>query len=889
MEAQPTAHPSARTLSFYHSGQLDRAEAEAVSRHLSKCGSCRSKVAGMTPGSMVQETNAVPARSESTPAVGSSLDDLAERLAQSASPPAASSLPAGLADHPDYQVLRELGRGGMGVVYLAENKLMGRKEVLKVVSSHLLNRQEVLDRFLREVRAAALLRHPNIVAAYSASRTGESIVLAMEYIDGTDLAKLVETKGPLPVTHACNFVYQTALGLQHAQERGMVHRDIKPSNLMLTREGKKPVIKILDFGLAKVSSETGVDAGLTHEGQMLGTPHYISPEQMVNAQKADIRADIYSLGCSLYCLLTGHPPFDAPSLYELLQAHHSMDAPLLNLVRPDVPAELAALVAKMMAKDPQHRFQTPIQVAQALAPFTRKADHTSTAGQTISRSLDNGPDRASTTEQSRASRPQSTAQLREAVPGSATSPAQVRLQRRNLALAGTAMLAVGLIAAWTIGRPRPVPPPPSPAPPPPPSSSPERPKSSLADAEAAIRSAKFPEAMEQIDRYLADPQAGDPERASKMRLELLAATSDMEADLIARSLSDQELKENLNQEARPMAGKVEIPGLASAYRDNMLRALKREKARREAISRDKLVQESPPAKSRSGHPRQGRPADRQVAESSLSPRDRRLRPPPRPEPVPSLSSSSRGTVPLNERPGKATIDDVLTAPQKYDRKTFVLDGLFRIGTRVDRVRDPSGQALGFSLPFARDDGRTICPGDGRIVTHGMMLLVDIGVVSHMERVFRDLRVVPSSRPVHRSIVEVRMETLREQDHTVKALVINSLEILGSCNFGRVAEGNYAQAFRVIDVTSSRATMRYGDGKEWVDRLGGEEKFVGTVRRKLKEMQRHVAANIRQAQFDKVFQKEMAVSMRMAEAQARSMQAAVERAEMSMSPGIGGFR
>ena len=281
-------------------------------------------------------------------------------------------MPPGLAEHPDYQVLRELGRGGMGVVYLAENRLMGRKEVLKVVGSHLLNRQGVLERFLREIRSAASLNHPNIVTAYSVSRVGESIVFAMQYVEGYDLAQLVAKSGPLAVGQACNFVYQAALGLQHAHERGMVHRDIKPSNLMLARDGNRPVVKVLDFGLAKVTSEGAVDGGLTAEGQMLGTPHYIAPEQTVDAQKADIRADIYSLGCTLYCLLAGRPPFDAPSLYELLQAHHSMDAKLLNFLRPEVPVNLAALVAKMLAKEPGRRFQTPAEVAGALKPFFRK-------------------------------------------------------------------------------------------------------------------------------------------------------------------------------------------------------------------------------------------------------------------------------------------------------------------------------------------------------------------------------------------------------------------------------------------------------------------------------------------------------------------------------------
>ena len=153
--------------------------------------------------------------------------------ANSPAPPAADTLPPGLADHPDYEVIRELGQGGMGTVYLAKNRLMGRHEVLKVVSSHLIDRRGVLDRFLVEIRNAARLHHTNIVTAYSAMRIGESIVFAMEYVDGLDLAKLVKAKGPLPVANACNYVHQAALGLQHANEHGMVHRDIKPSNLML--------------------------------------------------------------------------------------------------------------------------------------------------------------------------------------------------------------------------------------------------------------------------------------------------------------------------------------------------------------------------------------------------------------------------------------------------------------------------------------------------------------------------------------------------------------------------------------------------------------------------------------------------------------------------------
>ena len=174
--------------------------------------------------------------------------------AVSAAPPfaPASSMPSGLGEHPDYAIKKELGRGGMGVVYLAHNTLLGRDEVLKVMGRQIMDRPGVLDRFLREMKAVAKLRHPNIVTAYSATRLGENIVFAMEYVEGLDLSKVVKAKGPLPVSHACNFVYQAALGLQHAHEEGLVHRDIKPANLMLSRKGDKATVKVLDFGLAKV-------------------------------------------------------------------------------------------------------------------------------------------------------------------------------------------------------------------------------------------------------------------------------------------------------------------------------------------------------------------------------------------------------------------------------------------------------------------------------------------------------------------------------------------------------------------------------------------------------------------------------------------------------------
>ena len=280
-------------------------------------------------------------------------------------------IPEELAASRDYEVIRELGRGGMGVVYLARNKMMDRLEVLKVLNKAMLQKKGMLERFMQEIRSAARLSHPNVVAAHSALQLGDLTVFVMEYVEGKDLAEVIRENGPLSIANSCYYIYQAALGLQQAHLKGMVHRDIKPSNLILARDGKNHVVKILDFGLAKASSENQIDGGLTSEGQMLGTPDYVAPEQILNSSTADIRADIYSLGCTLYYLLSGKPPFHGSSLMQILYAHQNATAKPLIEIRPEVSVELSALVARMMAKDPAKRFQTPGEVAAALAPIFR--------------------------------------------------------------------------------------------------------------------------------------------------------------------------------------------------------------------------------------------------------------------------------------------------------------------------------------------------------------------------------------------------------------------------------------------------------------------------------------------------------------------------------------
>jgi formylglycine-generating enzyme required for sulfatase activity len=271
---------------------------------------------------------------------------------------------------PGFELSKPLGHGGMGVVYLARNTLMDRLEVLKLIKPGFLEHPDAVSRFLREIQAAARLSHPNIVTAYAALEVGELLVLAMEYVEGEDLARIVKTIGPLPVGNACAYAYQASMGLQHAFEQGLVHRDIKPHNLILAHDGKKHVVKILDFGLAKATREKAARK-LTAVGSMVGTPDYIAPEQIVDSAGADIRADIYSLGCTLYFLLSGHPPFTGKSGNELLEAHQTLTPPPLTEVRPEVPARLAAVVARMMAKEPAARYAKPIEAAQALALFVQ--------------------------------------------------------------------------------------------------------------------------------------------------------------------------------------------------------------------------------------------------------------------------------------------------------------------------------------------------------------------------------------------------------------------------------------------------------------------------------------------------------------------------------------
>src|SRR5262249_4770137 len=260
-----------------------------------------------------------------------------------------------------YRVLDKLGEGGMGKVFKAHHVGMDRLVALKVIPREYVSNPVALERFRREVRAVAKLSHSNIVTAFDVGQSGETHYLAMEHLDGIDLARLVQQSGPLPVLTACPYVRQAAVGLQHAHERGLVHRDIKPGNLMVVRPGpdEPPVVKILDFGLARVESEAPQAVRLTQLGKVVGTVDYIAPEQAANARTADIRADIYSLGCTLFYLLTGKPPFSGADAVERISARVLGDVPSVREARPEVSPDLERVLARMMARDPQKRYQTP--------------------------------------------------------------------------------------------------------------------------------------------------------------------------------------------------------------------------------------------------------------------------------------------------------------------------------------------------------------------------------------------------------------------------------------------------------------------------------------------------------------------------------------------------
>ncbi|HKB00874.1 MAG TPA: protein kinase, partial [Gemmataceae bacterium] len=370
-------HPTDRELQSFLLGKLADPDQGQVESHLADCPECgRRALSTPADDTLTELLAAARTRLDSerasapTPTLDGSATPpaFAPTLAWEApgadatglAPPHPAAPPA-LATHPKYRVVRRLGTGGMGTVWLAEHQVMHRPVAVKVIRPDLLARPGATDRFLREVRAAARLHHPNIVTAFDAEPVGDSCLLVMEYVPGQTLGERLEA-GPLPVAEACRAVRDAARGLAQAHAVGLVHRDVKPHNLIRAADG---TTKVLDFGLAGVGAgevPTASGDGLTGAGMVVGTPDYIAPEQIADPHAADARADIYGLGCTLYHLLAGRPPLPDGSVAEKLAAQPTYKPDPI----PGLAADLTAVLAKMLAKRPEDRYQTADEVVDAL-------------------------------------------------------------------------------------------------------------------------------------------------------------------------------------------------------------------------------------------------------------------------------------------------------------------------------------------------------------------------------------------------------------------------------------------------------------------------------------------------------------------------------------------
>lgn len=380
-----TACPNRERLARYLLGKLAEADFQQVAAHVEACQACQAHLDDLDGASdslvgVLRQSGLGATNSDD-----SELEDLVSRV-EAIGPDVHQSR----ADRPEssnaspgprtpkqlgqYQLLERLGRGGMGVVYKARHARLKRLVAVKVIAHHRLPDPQAVARFYREMEAVGRLSHQNIVQAYDAGEADGHHFLAMEFVDGRNLSQLVRSGGPLPVADACEIIRQTCLGLEHAHRHGLVHRDVKPSNVMLAKEG---VVKLLDLGLARLTDVAITDDEATASQQILGSPDFMAPEQAHDSRRVDARTDLYSLGCTLYFLLTGRPPFAGPQydtrLKKVMGHAQAQPTPVLS-VRPDLPAGVAQLVGRLMAKRPEDRPTSAAEVAEALARVVVDAD-----------------------------------------------------------------------------------------------------------------------------------------------------------------------------------------------------------------------------------------------------------------------------------------------------------------------------------------------------------------------------------------------------------------------------------------------------------------------------------------------------------------------------------
>src|SRR5690348_5667242 len=264
----------------------------------------------------------------------------------------------------EYRYLERIGVGGMGQVFLCEHIESKRRVAIKVLPPAKAEQPAALGRFYREARASAALKHPNIVRTHDIDQDGEYHFIVMDYVAGSNLLDVVKRFGPMEIGRATSYVHQVALALDFAFRNKIIHRDVKPGNIMIDWQG---VARLLDLGLARFLNDHGDQLTLKYDDKIvLGTADYVAPEQIENSHAVDTRADIYALGSTFYFLLAGHPPFPTGTVSQKLLWHRTKEPTPIQEVRPEVPEALAAILAKMMAKNPNERYQTPAQVVSQL-------------------------------------------------------------------------------------------------------------------------------------------------------------------------------------------------------------------------------------------------------------------------------------------------------------------------------------------------------------------------------------------------------------------------------------------------------------------------------------------------------------------------------------------
>ncbi len=375
-----TSCPGADQLQAYAVGRLPEETSESIAQHLDTCAECQAAIATLDDAddTFVAALKQPPA---GDPIVEESQCDVA--IARAVALDYGQAAVRSNLEHTtfsrigdelgEYRLLEEIGRGGMGRVYRALQTKLDRIVALKVLPGNRADDHRAIARFEREMKAIGRLYHSNIVHAYDAREIDGKPVLIMEFVEGLDLARVLHSLGRVKPADACELIRQAALGLQYAHENGLVHRDVKPGNLILTPDGN---VKLLDLGLARFEQTSPGDE-MTGAGQPMGTADYMAPEQVSDARSADIRADIYSLGCTLYKLITGHAPFSNPDCrgtFDKLTSHVNDPAPSLRDYDPALPDGLVRLIDRMLAKSPDDRPATPADVASALTPHCSGSD-----------------------------------------------------------------------------------------------------------------------------------------------------------------------------------------------------------------------------------------------------------------------------------------------------------------------------------------------------------------------------------------------------------------------------------------------------------------------------------------------------------------------------------